>query len=121
MNDDEYRVVLLAKVAQNISQGTAEDVMQVYQLLMRASYVEYFENPLLPATFQLTAVGSTPIGNIDDIKRAVAKSKLGGVRIELLQTIPGAPFGFLDDPDPNVRGFGDLNDASVGGVLNTII
>ncbi len=119
--DDEYRIVLLAKVAQNISEGTAEDVMQVYQLLMRASYVQYYEDPDHPATFSLTAIGASPIGSIDSIKAAVRGSKAGGTKIDLLQTITGNPLVFLDDPDPNGRGLGDVNDPTVGGVLSSII
>ena len=120
-DDDEYRVVLLAKVAQNISQGTAADVMRVYQLLMRAQYVQYSEEDTVHAAFSLTAINSNPIGDIENIKKAVRSSKMGGVKINLLSSVPGAPFSFADDPDPNGRGFGDLDDPSVGGVMSEII
>jgi hypothetical protein len=120
-DDNLYRITLLAKIAQNVSQGSPEDVMQVFRLLMQAKYVVYYEPPGVPASFQLTAVGANPIGTIQDIKRAVSLSKATGTAIDLLTSTTAQPFGFAGNEDPNVRGFGDLNDSTVGGTFSSII
>lgn len=119
LSDTLYRIKLLAKIGQNVSQGTGEDVINVYKLLMRSRYIQMDE--FYPAGFNLTAVGSDPIGEIDDIKEAVKKTKAAGVRINLFVVSGDTPFVFLEDTDPLGQGFSDLNNPAVGGVFATII
>lgn len=120
ITDDElYRITLLAKVAQNISKGTPEDVIVVYKLLMRADYIEYQEEQ--PARFSLTAVGSNPIGDISDIKEAVRAAKPAGVADYLFSTVPGNPLVFDGDPDPNGRGLGTTADNTIGGTFSSVV
>ncbi len=115
LNDEEYRLVLLAQVAVNVSKGTPEDIIRVFQLFMNPTYVSY--NETYPANIQLTAVGGTPIGDIDSIKDAVKRAAPAGVSLDLFTTAPGNPFVFFGDLDPNGRGFGDVNDPTIGGFL----
>jgi hypothetical protein len=121
LSDTPYQGVLLAKIAQNVSQGTPEDVIRVYKLLMNASYVEYIETPDgYPAAFQITATGATPVTDSQSIKNAINATKAAGVAVAFYASIPGPAFSFLGDPDPTGQGFADLNNPSVGGTLSSI-
>lgn len=90
LTDSEYKGYLLAKIAENVSKGTAETMIALYKALMRAARVYY--RPVYPASFSLTAIGSQPIGST-----------------------PAVPFSFSDDPDPDGEGFGDYNNGDIGG------
>lgn len=118
LEDDAYRLVLLGQIAVNISKGTPEDLIQVFRLFTSPTYVSLNEN--YPASVQLTAVGGAAIGDVESIKAAVRRAAPAGVSIDLFTTAPGNPFVFFDDPDPNGRGFGDVNDPEVGGFLVSI-
>ena len=116
LTDEEYRLTLLAQVAVNVSKGTPEDIIRVFQLFTNPDYISY--NETYPANIQLTTVGGDPIGDIDDIKAAVKKAAPAGVSIDLFTTAPGSPYVFNEDPDPNGRGFGDPDtDPDLGGFL----
>jgi hypothetical protein len=121
ISDDAYRGVLLAKSAQNVSQGTPEDVIKVFKLLMDASYVEYLETPdAFPASFQITASGATPVTSTTNIKNAINATRAAGVIVSFFASSPGVTFSFLGDPDPTGQGFADLNNLSVGGYFSSI-
>lgn len=115
--DAKYKIRILAKIGQNISRGTAEDLIQIFKQLMQANLV-YF-NPDYPAGATLTAVGSDPVGSTSEIRDAMDQSHAGGVAITYFFTTPSVAFSFADDPDPAGQGFGDYNDASVGGTFAT--
>lgn len=118
LDDTAYRLILLGQIAVNVSKGTPEDLIQVFRLFTSPTYVSLNES--YPANVQLTAVGGAPIGDVDAIKNAIKRAAPAGVSIDLFTTAPGNPFVFLSDPDPNGRGFGDFNDADVGGFLVSI-
>lgn len=117
--DDKYKIRILAKIGQNISRGTGEDLIQIFKALMQADLV--YLNPNYPAGASLTAIGSDPIGTIDEIRAAMEQSHAGGVSIDYYFTTPAVAFSFADDPDPAGQGFGDFNDATVGGTFATIL
>lgn len=117
-NDQKYRVRLFAKIGQNVSKGTGEDLIAIFKALMQADRVYY--NPLYPAGAYLTAIGTDPVGTIEEIRAALEASHSGGVSINYFVVVEAASFSFLDDPDPSGQGFGDYNDADVGGTFATI-
>lgn len=117
--DGPYRIRILAKIGQNVSKGTAEDLISVFKLLMQADRVYY--NPLYPASAYLTAIGTNPVGTIEEVREAMQHSHAAGVSIAYFLVVDGVSFSFLDDPDPNGQGFGDVNDPSVGGNYATIL
>lgn len=119
LSDADYKLRLFAKIGQNVSKGTPEDVIRIFKLLMQADRVYY--NPLFPAAFSLTAIGGTPLGTMTDIKNAMNSSRIGGVSIDLFASAGSIAFSFSDDPDPNGQGFGDYNDGTVGGVLAQVL
>jgi hypothetical protein len=118
-DDVSYRLRIIAKIGQNVSEGTGENLIAIFKTLMRASKV-YF-TPLYPAGAYMTAVGADPLGSIDDVKKAMDFSHTGGVSLEYFISAAAAAFSFLDDPDPSGLGFGDSTDGSVGGSFASIL
>lgn len=119
LDDASYKVRLIAKIGQNVSNGTAEELVFIYQTLMQADRVYY--NPLYPASASLTAIGVDPVGTADEIRAALDLSHVGGVSLDYLASVDAISFSFFGDPDPNGEGFGDSTDAAVGGTLATLI
>lgn len=119
LSDADYKLRLIAKIGQNVSDGTTETLIRIFKILMQADKV-YF-NEIFPAGFSLEAINATPLGSIDEIKAALNASRLGGVGIDFFATAPTVAFSFSDDPDLNGEGFGDSTDASVGGTLAQVI
>lgn len=118
LNDEQYRLRLIAKIAQHVSNGTPEDLIKIYRILTQAQLVEYFDE--FPAGVRLIASGTSPIGSINEIKAALNAAKPGGVQIDFLMATEGFPvFGFAEDP--NAAGFGDLNNPNVGGFFTSLI
>lgn len=108
LSDDDYRLLLKAKVAQNVSEGTIEDVIGIFRMLLRPDKIIY--NEIYPAGFQLTAIGSTlPLTSTQRIIEAINRSRSAGVKFHNLIVANGNLFSFLDDPDPDGRGFRDIN------------
>lgn len=117
-NDAKYKLRIVAKIGQNLSRGTAEDLIQIFKTLMQADRIHY--TPSFPAGLNLTAIGVDPVGTTDEVKAAMEFSHAGGVAINLYSVVDSISFSFQGDPDPNAQGFGDYNDSSVGGALATI-
>lgn len=119
-DDDIYRTILFIKIAENTSEGTPEDVIDIFGSMLQATRVEYSE--MYPASFIMTAIGADSItGNTSDVIRAVNAAKPAGVESQYLAAGPDESFGFDGDPDPNAKGFGSTTDATVGGTLVSIL
>ena len=112
--DDLYWILLKAKIGKNVSHGTVEDVINVWRLIAQADRVQIIETH--PA--QIDLYSDTPIaGDLSEfVRNLMQKVVAAGVRVDFLAIIfsPTNAFGF-DPDDPNVLGFGDLNDPGVGG------
>lgn len=119
LSDDDYRTVLLAKVAQNISNATPEDMIAVFTLLTQGRYVHYEE--FFPAAFRLTAVGINPLASPARILAGLNAARPAGVAIESAAIVTDPPFVFLSDADPAGRGFGSLTDSTAGGHLAELL
>lgn len=117
MLDDQYRVVIFAKIAANNSNGTGEDLIAIYAALMQTTVVILTE--VFPATVILQAENPVPIGALGDIKNAMNAVKAGGINL-LLQEDMGPFFSFAEDPDPGTAGWGDSTDPSVGGIFSSL-
>lgn len=117
--DDAYRVRILAKIAQNVSTGTGEELIRIFKLLMQARLV--YLNPIYPASMQINAVGFDPVGSAAEIKAAMNASRVGGTSFDFFAVAPDEDsFSFLADPDPKGKGFGTTADPLVGGYLASI-
>lgn len=147
LDDDDYRIVLKAKIAENVSEGTPEDLIGIFKVLLNPEEVHY--NEIYPAGFELTAIGDQdPVSSIERVKQAINRAKPAGVELVSVKQVTrfpefsflddpdptgggfrdllvlsetSTPFVFFDDPDPNGIGLGDANNAALGGDFSTIL
>lgn len=119
LNDSDYRIQLIAKVAQNFSEGTAEDLISMFKSLTRAAYIIYSE--IYPAEVSITAVDVDLIGDSNRIRSVLDLAKAAGVKITSAIVTAANVFSFDGDTDPNSLGFGDVNDLNLGGQWASII
>jgi hypothetical protein len=115
-SDDLYRLLLKARIGKNVSRGTIEDVIGVWRLLAQAARVQVVET--YPA--QIDLYSDTPIdGSLSGLGGDLMQQVVAaGVRVAFLAIIFSSTNAFGFDPDdPTVNGFGDCNDALVGGEL----
>ena len=116
-NDDDYRIAIKAKIGQNISKATPEDVISVFILLVKANtayFMEYF-----PAEAAIFADVNIEALDNAAILAFMQKVMPAGVRLDYIGWYDnGDAFAFQDDP--NALGFDDLFNADVGGKLATI-
>ena len=116
-SDADYRIVLLAKVAQNISRGTPEDVIGVFKILTSSSQVQlsdgYNGEVYLLADHPLTQ------DQINTILREMDSVVPAGVRVNALGSFdPDDSFAF--NGTNIAKGFSSIYDLSKGGKLATI-
>lgn len=120
-SDDEYRLILKAKIIKNRTLARPEDVISAYKFLFGASQVTIEE--IAPAQVRIG------IGKIlNNVERGLLFD-LGGAG-QLLPKPVGVSYVysefqagrvFATDGFPGAQGTGDLNDPSVGGFLSNLI
>jgi hypothetical protein len=118
LNDDDYRIALLAKIAENNSQGTIEDVVAVFNLITgtpKSVVVEVF-----PA--EIGVMATTDISSLDAISilKTMQKVVSGGVKVYGVgQQTGDDSFAFKGVTEG--KGFGDANDPLIGGKFATLL
>lgn len=120
-SDDEYRLILKAKIIKNRTLARPEDVIDAYKFLFGASQVTIEE--LAPAEVRIG------IGKIlNNVERGLLFD-LGGAGT-LLPKPAGVSYAYTEfqagrvfatEGFPGGQGTGDLNDPSVGGFLSNLI
>jgi hypothetical protein len=116
LSDDVYRIKLMNKVSQNISEGTPEDLINIYKILMQAESIQYLE--IYPASVVMFAVNPNPIGEVSEIRLSLDSAKPAGVEVQALSST--APFLVFDE-DADGEGLSDITTPSLGGHLSEII
>jgi len=120
-SDDEYRLLLKAKIIKNRTMATPEDVIEAYKFLFGASQVTITE-----LTGARARIG---IGKILSAVERGLLFGLGGVGNLLPKTV-GVEYSysefqsdrvFATEGFPGGIGTGDLNDPSSGGILSNLI
>lgn len=129
--DPVYRILLKSKIARNMSDGTIDTIIRV---LATALSVEYHEIRLQekwndthdpePAAIKvielplakLNQSGLDPINFVRIIKRTVA----GGISVSTIELTGTFEFGDNTNAIDATKGFGDVNDDSVGGYLGAV-
>lgn len=120
-SDDEYRLILKAKIIKNRTLASPEDVIAAYKFLFGASQV----------TLDETATAEVRIGIgkiLNNVERGLLFD-LGGAG-QLLPKPAGVSYSysefqagrvFATDGFPGAVGTGDLNDPTQGGFLSNLI
>lgn len=120
-SDEEYRLILKAKIIKNRTMARPEDVIQAYQFLFSAGQVTIDEYE--PAKVRIG------IGKIlTNVERGLLFD-LGGAGTLLPKTV-GVNYTYTEfqtgrvfatEGFPGGMGVGDINDPTIGGILSNII
>lgn len=114
-DDARYRILLLAKIGQNVSNGDPERIISIFKLLTGASFVHYLN--LRDGEIELATDGSIDETIINFVFDQVQKSVAAGVRIdEFIFFDEEEPFAF-DGPNTAAPalGFSSTADVTAGG------
>lgn len=119
LEDDLYRLFLLAKIGVNISNGEHERLIAIFRLLTQGDVVYLMYHG--PGEIALSTNGELPEEYTDFVFTQLEKAAAGGVKIIDLIFTPDLPFAF-DGPNLSApsAGFGTIADLSVGGELSVL-
>lgn len=110
-NDDDYRLLIKAKIIMNLNQGTPEEVIAAAKFFIGAAFIWYLE--VYPAAVDIFSSTVIPEENRPKIRAQLKKFLPACVSL--------GSFGQFDEENPFVfnggSGFGDVNDPDVGGLL----
>lgn len=113
-DDDEYRAVLLLKIARIYSEGTERDLSSIFTTATNPASVEFSE--VFPAGFSLVAIEPDSAFSDAAIVEIIRQAKAAGVGAGYIAHTEGLPaFAFDGDVDADKAGFGDATDPEVGG------
>lgn len=129
--DEVYRILLKSKIARNLSDGSINTIIQVISIALSTepSTIKIVEkwNDIdgpepaaiklieLPLT-KINEAGLDPLNFIRIIQRTVA----AGVKVGTIELSGTFEFGDETNAIDIVKGFGDINDESIGGYLGAI-
>lgn len=112
--DSDYRKAILARIAINTSEGTPEEVISVFNILTDSTNTIFLEQ----GTANVSITGNTTIENAELIKTLIKKVLPAGVSLEYVGFAAeneGPWFAFFGTDSDDLAGFGDPDDATVGG------
>lgn len=114
-DDTTYLGLIYNKISQINSEGTIENLISIFNILMNADKISLSE----PSTahVNLYAINSSPLISNNDINIAISNSKPTGVSVDLIN-VQSDYFGFQNDSE--ALGFSSLTDATQGGYLSDL-
>jgi len=114
LQDQLYRLFLLAKIGVNISNGDPERLIATFRILTQGDFVHLMV--IGPGVISLSTDGTYSEEFADFIFQQMERTAAGGVRILDLVYAPSLPFAF-DGPNLTApsAGFGTLADVNIGG------
>lgn len=109
--DEDYRLLIKAKIIMNLNQGTPEEVIAAAKFFIGAIFIWYLE--VYPAAVDIFSSTVVPPDHRAKIRAQLKKFLPAGVSLD--------SFGQFDEENAFVfsggTGFGDVNDPDVGGLL----
>lgn len=110
-DDDFYRILLYAKIGENISQGETVRVVDVYKIITRADRAELQEH--FPGGMIILSNGEINPITANFILERLQRVVGAGIRVDRIgQFSKTNPFGFAGAP--GAQGFSDINQV-IGG------
>lgn len=117
-DDGLYRYLIRARIAENISNGTIENLLTIWRLITGNQDVEIIENYPGEAVF----VTATPVDElfVNVVFQALQRVSAAGVPVGYIHVYePIGAFGF-EDSGLDTEGFGDATDLDAGGMASYI-
>lgn len=119
LSDADYLTRIYIQIGKNNSDGTAFDIISIWQLVITAGIIQFSE--IWPAKFQLYLQSPDPSTDYDLIREATEAAKAAGVGFLKITVSSYLPvFVFDSDPDPNGLGFSVIG-GDEGGYYSIII
>lgn len=116
-SDADYRILLLAKIAKNVSQGTPEDVITVFKILSASSRVQLGDGHV--GEIYLLADHALTQDDVNFLMREMLFVDSAGVRLQGVGSFdPDDSFAF--DGSNLAKGFSSVYDVTKGGKFATI-
>lgn len=120
-SDDVYRLLIYAKIAINISGGTPENIINIFKIIVKASFVKYDE--LYPAGIQLQYQGEIIDPSLSNALVYTLDNALpAGVSVEQINACDDNLYMFTvaekDDSINENQGFSDEDNPGTGGKLS---
>ena len=114
-DDDFYRILLLARIGSNISNGEPERIIDVLKLFTIANFVHYMN--INDAEIQLGSDGIINPLTVEFLLTNMQRVVVGGVRINHLCIYDGEDsFSFNGNNTKTIgKGFGSIYDVNAGG------
>ena len=117
LQDPLYRLILLAKIGINISNGEPERIISTFKIITQADFVHYMNHNF--GEISLATDGTFDEEFTNFVFDSMEKTLASGVRIaEFVFHEEDLPFGF-DGPTggQNIGGFGTVADGAIGGTF----
>lgn len=129
--DEVYRILLKSKIARNLSDGAINTIIQVISIALSTdpSTIKIVEkwndvDDPEPAAIKLIEMplnkineaGLDPLNFIRIVQRTVA----AGVKVGVIELSGTFEFGDENNAIDNLKGFGDINEDSIGGYLGAV-
>ncbi|TDI74590.1 MAG: hypothetical protein E2O82_03665 [Betaproteobacteria bacterium] len=104
--DEEYLVLILAQIAANNSDGTADNILGIFRVLAGPNVPVRFDEQF-PAKFYLEFQGQgSPVSDPNEMTPVIKAAKVAGVGFEGYVWSPELEvFAFDSDPSPDARPF----------------
>jgi len=121
-NDSIYRILLYTRIAINMSGGTPENIISIFQILTQAGETDFRE--LYPAAVQITSDTEPETGLLEYIKKAIETALPAGVKLSFIGYYNPETAFTLDNglgTFDNVHGLGDVNNPAIGGELGKVL
>jgi hypothetical protein len=124
LNDAEYLIFIIAKIAENFSDGTIPAIGNIVSLLFETQIFNFFE--MFPAEIDLQIPDTSPLdpalyGAVAGIIQASLGAGIGLGSIVVYDATNPFEFGDALAAPAFTNGFGDVNDASVGGEFASVV
>jgi hypothetical protein len=127
-NDDVYRILIKSKIARNLSKGDINTLIAVIALATGAKYNEidiqekYTDTldpepaaiSLMRMPLEVLAQSGIELGQF---VRIIQRTVAAGVRVQSIELAGTFEFGGLPAETDPAKGWGDVNDPTVGGTM----
>ncbi|MGM9943924.1 MAG: hypothetical protein ACI33M_03225 [Lysinibacillus sp.] len=129
--DEVYRILLKSKIARNLSDGSINTLIRVLSTALSVPstelrIVEKWHDEIEPEPAALKLI-ELPLKKINEagmdpinFLRIVQKTVAAGIKVQAIELSGTFEFGDLTDNIDNQKGFGDVNDVSIGGYLGAV-
>jgi len=113
-DDEEYRLFIYARIGINISTGKIEELLFIWRFITKANLIYLME--IFPAGIAIGTSNEIDSNLIDAVFDLLEKVSAAGVAVDHVTAFEeDNAFAFDDSNIGNPGGFGDTEDAGIGG------